>query len=461
MTSRRHFLASLSSSTGLAAATGLSTLGALAGCNSPETDMEDTGTPGEEGTQTTDGSETTDETQTGDERPTTVGTELVAEGFVAPVALEQPAGDDRLFVADQPGTIHTIAPNGDTSTYLDLRDQVVDISGYDERGLLGLAFHPDFAENGRFFVLYSTPRREGTPESYNHTGVLAEFTADPGADSAPLDSERTLLEIPEPQSNHNGGALVFGPDGFLYVGLGDGGGANDEGQGHVEDWYAPNPGGNGQDVTENLLGSILRINVDTQADNEPYGIPDDNPLVGEEGLDEHFAWGLRNPWRMSFDNEMLLVADVGQGAWEEVNVVEAGGNYGWSVREGAHCFQTDDCPTQTPDGEPLVDPVLEYGHGDSPVSGVAIVGGYVARDGALPGFDGIYVFADWRSEGRLFAADTTQEARWEPWVVDIEGEIGPFVLTFGRDTDGVLYACTSEASGISEESGAVYRLTGT
>ena len=382
-------------------------------------------------------------------------------GFVAPAAAPPPPGDDRLFVADQPGTIYTVSSNGETSTYLDLQDQVVDVSGYSERGLLGLAFHPNFQENGRFFTLYSAPRREGTPEGYNHTGVLAEFTADPGAATASADSERTLLEVPEPQSNHNGGTIVFGPDGFLYVGLGDGGAANDQGKGHVEDWYVPNAGGNGQDTTENLLGSILRLDVDTETGDRPYGIPDDNPLVGSDGLDEHYAWGLRNPWRMSFDNDTLLVADVGQNAWEEVNVVEAGGNYGWNIREGAHCFLTDDCPTQTSKGEPLTDPVLEYGHGDAPISGVAIVGGYVVRNGAIPGFDGIYVFADWRSEGRLFAADPTQEAPWEPWVVSVEGEIGPFVLAFGRDTTGAIYACTSEETGISGETGAVYRLTGT
>ena len=456
MTSRRRFLSTLASASGLGIATGLSGLGALAGCSGPATDTETT-EPGT-GTESDDG--TTDETATTRERPTAVGTELVADGFVAPVVLDQPAGDDRLFVADQPGTIYAVSPDGETATYLDLRDQIVDVGGYDERGLLGLAFHPNFQENGRFFTLYSAPVREGTPDSYNHTGVLAEFTADPAANAASRDSESTLLEIPEPQSNHNGGALVFGPDAHLYVGLGDGGAANDQGQGHVEDWYVPNPGGNGQDVTENLLGSILRLDVDDQSGDRPYGIPDDNPFVGDEGLDEHYAWGLRNPWRMSFDRDRLLAADVGQAKWEEVNVVEKGGNYGWNVREGAHCFQTDDCPTQTPDGAPLIDPVLEYAHGGDPVSGVAIVGGYVARDGALPGFDGIYVFADWRSEGRLFAADTIQDPPWEPWVVDIQGEIGPFVLAFGRDTEGALYACTSESSGISGESGAVYRLTG-
>lgn len=449
MTSRRRFLASLSG-TGAAAA-GLPVLASLAGCSGPgaSVDRDATTTTAESTTQPTDGG-----------RPTTVGSELVADGFVAPVGLEQPAGDDRLFVLDQPGTIHVVPPDGDPAVYLDLRDRVVDVSGYDERGLLGLAFHPDFRENGRFFARYSAPPREETPDGFDHTGVLAEFVADPDADAAPRDSERTLLEVPEPQSNHNGGPIVFGPDGYLYVGLGDGGAANDEGAGHVEDWYVPNPGGNGQDVTENLLGSVLRIDVDSTADDRPYGIPDDNPLVGREGLDEHYAWGLRNPWRMSFDDETLYVADVGQNEWEEVNVVEAGGNYGWNVREGAHCFRTDDCPTQTPDGDPLVDPVLEYPHDDAPVSGVAIVGGYVARDGALPGFDGHYVFADWRSQGRLFAADTTQDAPWDPWVVDVDGSMGPFVLAFGRDDGGDLYVCTSEATGVDGETGAVYRLTG-
>lgn len=452
MQSRRRFLTRLST------ATALSTIGALAGCASPD---GDTGT-------TTDGTTGTGTTTPPADRPTEVGTELLADGFVAPITIEQPAGDDRFFVADQPGTIRVVSPDGDTSTFLDLRDRIVDVSGYDERGLLGLAFHPDFQANGRFFVRYSAPPREGTPSGYDHTAVLAEFTVDAddptAADSAPPDSERTVLEVPEPQSNHNGGPIVFGPDGLLYLALGDGGAANDQGQGHVEDWYVPNPGGNGQDVTQNLLGSILRIDVDATSDGQPYGIPDDNPLVGQEGLDEHYAWGLRNPWRMSFDTgapdgSRLIVADVGQNTWEEVNLVEKGGNYGWNIREGAHCFRTQNCTTQTPDGSPLIDPVLEYPHEGAPVSGVAIVGGFVARNGALPGFDGLYVFADWQSQGQLFAADATGDEPWEPWTVDVTGDIGPFVLGFGRGTDGEIYACTSEASGISGTSGAVYRLT--
>jgi glucose/arabinose dehydrogenase len=377
--------------------------------------------------------------------------------------LQAPEERDRAFVPDQPGVIHVVDDDGRRpAPFLDIRDQV--FTGGNEAGLLGLAVHPDFAENRRFYVRYSAPRREGTPENYSHTFVLSEFRATEDGDRSDPETERTLLEIPEPQANHNAGDVDFGPEGHLYVAVGDGGAANDQGRGHVGDWYDAVDGGNGQDVTENLLGSILRIDVDDRSGEEPYGIPEDNPLLDEEGLDEHYAWGLRNPWRMSFDEETgrLFVGDVGQNTWEEVNVVEKGGNYGWNVREGAHCFQVDECPTETPDGEPLVDPILEYpnqrGGPDAEITGISVTGGHVYRGEAIPSLRGDYVFGD--LTGQLLRGE--EDAESGTWTLhdlalaDGDAEKLPNLIAIGRDRAGELYVTTR-----GHDSGAVYRIVPT
>jgi len=372
----------------------------------------------------------------------------VADGFAAPVAVAFRPGDDRPYVVDQPGRAYRVDDDGPTEV-ADLRDRMVSIgSGYTERGFLGLAFHPD---GSRAYVRYSAPGREGTPSDYSHTFVLDEVpVTDDGA--LAVDDERTLLEIPQPQGNHNAGDLAFGPDDHLYVAVGDGGGGGDRGLGHVRDWYDANVGGNGQDVAENLLGSILRIDPDGRSDGKPYGIPDDNPLVDEPGLPEQYAWGLRNPWRLSFDDDRLIAADVGQNRWEEVNVVRSGTNYGWNVREGRHCYDAADCPTETPDGDPLVDPVLEYDHD----VGIAVVGGHVYRGSDIPALRGRYVFGDWRQ--RLFVADPTGDA-WtrEDLAVAPDGGIDRFVLAFGTDHDGELYVATDGDSGPGGTAGRLSR----
>lgn len=386
--------------------------------------------------------------------------ELVADGFTSPVGAVVPRPGE-MFVPDQTGEI-TVVTDGDPrrEPFLDIADRIVELEGFTEQGLLGLAFHPDYPEDDRFFVRYSSPPRGNAPDGYSHTFVLSSFRADPDARTGDPASESILLEIPEPQANHNAGAITFGPDGYLYVAVGDGGAGGDQGTGHVEDWYDAVAGGNGQDVTENLLGSILRIDVDADGDDSerPYGIPEDNPLVGEDGLDEQFAWGLRNPWRMSFGPEgRLFAADVGQNAYEEVDIVEKGGNYGWNVREATHCFGADSCPTETPDGDPLLPPIIEYPHGGAAVSGISVTGGYLYDGEAIPDLDGTYVFADWQSRGELFVASERSDGLWPVTAVPVEG-IGPFVPAFGRDTDGELLVCTSEDGGIDGSSGAVYRL---
>ncbi len=462
--SRRQVLATV-----LAGATaGLAGCGNRLGLGDPGENV-----PSPTGTPTTDAA-------TPAELPDAVGLETVATGFEAPLDLAVAPDADRRYVADQVGAIYAVGPDGRADEpALDLRD-AVDFGG--EKGLLGVALHPEFASNRRAFVRYSAPPRSGTPDGYSHTFVLAEFAATDDGSRLRRDSERTILEIPEPQGNHNAGDLAFGPDGYLYVAVGDGGAGGDRGPGHVDDWYDGNGGGNGQDVTENLLGSILRIDVDGEGENRPYAVPDGNPLVGSGGRDEHYAWGLRNPWRMSFDVRDpdagedgwdLYVADVGQNRYEEVNLVERGGNYGWNVREATHCFGGSDCPDATPasvrGGEPLLDPVIEYAHTGDGVSGISVIGGYVYRGSAVPGLSETYVFGDYRANGRLFVAtrpggggtstgtqDDTDDGLWPTQVVPVAdadaGKLGR-LLGFGRDADGEVYVL-----GTGDDGGGVYRI---
>ncbi|WP_410765191.1 PQQ-dependent sugar dehydrogenase [Haloferax sp. DFSO60] len=452
MWSRRRFLAVSSTAT----------LGGLAGCF---------GLTGGQQQPTESTTQTTPPSANGTPRPmpdtledVELGLATLSTGFTSPVDVAIPSTfqGTRHFVVDQPGLLWLHDETGQREDpYLDIRDRVVDLGGYDERGFLGVAFHPNFGENGKLYLRYSAPNRPGTPSNYSHTFVLSELTVSPDATSATADSERILLEIPQPQSNHNAGSLAFGPDGYLYVGVGDGGGSNDSDGGHVDDWYDAGDGGNGQDVSQNLLGSILRIDVDTESGGRPYGIPDDNPLVGKGPFEEQYAWGFRNPWRFSFDREDFYVADVGQGAWEEVSLVEKGGNYGWSVREGAHCFRANDCPTETPDGDPLIDPVIEYPHsGDGP-TGIAVIGGFVYRGAEVPPLDGAYVFADWNAQGRLFAAIPSESRPWDivevPFADDVD--LGTHILAFGRDARGELYVCTSDQSGVGGSTGKLCLLT--
>jgi glucose/arabinose dehydrogenase len=267
-----------------------------------------------------------------------VGIEKIADGFVSPLGLVHDSENDHMFVFDQVGIVALIKTDGSVvnRSFLDLQDQIVELKDrYDERGFLGMALHPEFKENRRFFVYYSAPLRKGAPKDWDHTGIVSEFTVQKDhPEEADRNSERIILEIHQPQTNHNGGHIAFGPDGCLYIPLGDGGAGNDVGTGHPEI-------GNGQDIST-LLGSILRINVD---DGDPYSIPADNPFAdSDDGRDEIFAYGFRNPYHISFDREgerELFAADVGQDLWEEVNIVTLGGNYGWNIREGMHCFNPE------------------------------------------------------------------------------------------------------------------------
>lgn len=408
--------------------------------------------------------------------------DLIAGGLASPVDLAVPDdGTDRLFIVDQAGKIY-IVDNTDTlltTPFLDISDRLVTLNpNGDERGLLGMAFHPDYAANGRFFVYYSAPLRAGGTGA--HTNQVMEFQVDPGNPNlADPTSEKIIIQIDHPQSNHNAGPILFGPDGYLYIAQGDGGGGGDDDAGHVPDWYAVNGGGNGQDVEANMLGSILRIDIDH---GDPYAIPPDNPDISTN-FPETWAYGFRNPYRMAFDpggTHELFVADVGQNLWEEASIVEAGGNYGWNVREGTHCFSAADpenptaittCPTQTPEGDPLIDPVIEFPNHDNPDGGfgTAIIGGVIYRGGDVPTWEGNYFFGNWsrnyQPDGDVFIGIRPAVETGETWAYQAieftntpNGRLNQYLLAFGQDLQGQIYILTSGQTGPSGTSGQVFRL---
>lgn len=288
------------------------------------------------------------------------------------------------------------------SIFLDISGQLIQNPG-DEEGLLGLAFAPDYASSGKFYVYYSAggPRRT----------VVSRFVAHGG--SADAASEQVLLEINQPYPNHKGGSLAFGPDGMLYIGVGDGGSGGD-------------PQHNGQN-TNTLLGKILRIDVSGGA----YGIPSDNPFAGGGGRGEIFAYGFRNPWRINFDpvTGQLWAGDVGQNEWEEVDRVVKGGNYGWSVMEGKHCYGGSSCDGRSG----MILPNVEYSHD----FGCSITGGFVYRGSAMPELAGWYVYGDYCS-GRVWAINAADDRSAAIPLADT----GASITSFGQDAAGELYLVT-------------------
>lgn len=415
-----------------------------------------------------------------------IGLRLVAENLGAPISLASiPDGSGRLLLAEQSGVIHLIDSDGKRAEqlFLDLRPRMVTINqGMEERGLLGLALHPQFNSNQKFYVVYSAPLRTNAPPKWDHTERLSEFKAS-GPDFTSMDpgSERVILEIDEPDWNHNSGRIAFGPDGFLYLSVGDGGAFNDvgdvtRGRGHPAEGF-------GQRL-DTLLGKVLRLDVDR---GNPYGIPKDNPDAdGKKGLPEIYAYGLRNPWGMSFDRggkHDLILADVGQDRWEEINVIVNGGNYGWRLREGFDGFDPN-VPRSAPtnavsvgaDGKPFVDPVLTYktlrGRGtDSNAFGVTVTGGYVYRGKAIPALFGKYIFADWSRnmafpDGTLLvAAIPTGGATGARWTVEPlalkdfpNGRIKSYIWALGEDADGELYVLANGMNSAFGTRGKLFKL---
>lgn len=400
-------------------------------------------------------------------------------------------GSNRLFVVDQRGKVQILQDGSLLPTpFLDIESSLVphrvnefEVDGeiftelaFDERGLLGLAFHPNFGVSGqagedKFYVYYSqtSPNAPGTGASpVDHRSVVAEYSVS-GTDANVADaaSERVLMTFDQPQFNHDGGQIAFGPDGYLYIGTGDGGSSNDNNAGHTGGDNTRPSGilGNSQDRT-NLLGNILRIDVDgDDGPNGEYGIPTGaggNPFVGEgNGVrEEIFAYGVRNPWRFSFDDGpggtgRLFIADVGQGEVEEINVTdpasEQGVNFGWRVREGSFDF---DNTTPIADGLTLTDPVAEYIHPGSDTTqfpgllqiGRSVTGGFVYRGSEFPELEGQYIFADWSTDfgfgaGTLLGLEEVNPDQWELSVLDVLGgnPIDFYINGFGEDESGELY----------------------
>jgi glucose/arabinose dehydrogenase len=402
-----------------------------------------------------------------------INLEEVATGLTAPLVMVQPDGDDRIFIVEQPGRVR-ILQNGELldEPFLDIRSKIVDLNAdFDERGLLGLAFHPDFANNGKFYVAYSNHTTdEGAVDKrlwWSHTNTVSEFTVsadDPNV--ADLSIERVLTKIDWPQFNHNGHWIDFGADGMLYISTGDGGYANDWGIGHnVTE-------GNGPDLAD-LHGKILRIDVDNPSEGREYGIPADNPFLDDpEAMPEIWALGLRNPWRCSFDmggEGQLFCGDVQQNSYEEVSVIGAGENMGWRVMEATHCFDFENPnthPESCSDGD-LVPPILEYKNCTAQPDGclgISVTGGYVYR-GSNADWDGKYIFGDWSKgfavrDGQIFVA-TKEGDSWSMEQANVTNTDGPtpYILAFGQDAEGEVYALTSLTTGPSSGLDSIYKIT--
>jgi glucose/arabinose dehydrogenase len=423
--------------------------------------------------------------------------QLVSDNFVSPVAVvDAPDHSKRLFVVDQIGKIWIIDKHGKKmpQPFLDISSRMVTLQPfYDERGLLSIALHPNYQSNGKFYVFYTAPPppggpteetgNTGLPMTWDNTTRVSEFHVSGNPDMADMGSEKILINEPHPQFNHNGGTLAFGPDGYLYISIGDGGNKNDIGPGHVEDWYVPNAGGNGQDIEKNLMGNILRIDVNSTSNGKNYGIPSDNPFVNKIGLDEIYAYGFRNPFRFSFDmggSNRLFVGDAGQNLYEEVSVVNKGGNYGWNVKEATHCFNAADEFTELAScvdfdifGNRLIDPVIEMRNAEHPAGNgvtIAVIGGNVYRGNKIHGLNGQYIFGslsadEEAAEGELFVArEGSGGGLWsfeKLSLMSFPDNLGQYVKGFGQDRKGELYVVTSAQIGPMGTTGKVYKLVDT
>jgi glucose/arabinose dehydrogenase len=366
----------------------------------------------------------------------------IADGFTSPVGMACPDdGTGRIFVLEQGGKIKIVNKGIVNKTpFIDISSRLDGLNiAYSEKGLLGMAFHPDYKTNGRFFLYYSAPHKQ---KGFDHKSIVAEFSVAKEDPDRAIDQPIIILEILQPESNHNGGMLEFGPDGFLYIGTGDGGGANDE-HGSI---------GNGQDKNT-LLGKILRIDVDGR---KPYAIPSNNPFIGKPGhRDEIYAYGLRNPWRFSFDKTTgnLFCGDVGQNKYEEINIIKKGGNYGWRIMEGYHCFN----PSSNCNTSGLELPIDEYNH----ETGISICGGYMYRGKDVPGLNNYYVFGDWN--GKLFVLNKQSDGTWKRSNPNVNGtgknELNGKLNSMGEDRNGEIYLLTQKLFGPKSPTGVLLKVT--
>ena len=411
--------------------------------------------------------------------------EPVAEGLTAPLHLEEPAdGSGRKFIVQQDGVIRVLGPDDRLAAepFLDLRARMLPLEqNFEERGLLGFALHPQFARNGRVFATYAAPLRPGAPERWNHTRRVSEFTADPG-DLAKIDaaSERVLLELDWPSRKHNGGGLAFGPDGLLYIGLGDGGISHGIGKKVLwEAFDVPEQAltwdGLAQDK-DSLFGKILRIDVDRGFPG--YAIPRGNPFASGPGRKEVFAWGFRNPFRIAFDRDgSFLVTAVAETLWEAAYRVQGPGNFGWPLMEGTHCVDRlkprqppASCPAQDEAGDRIVLPVVEYpnmqaSHPETKLGvagvGTAITGARMYRGRAIPALAGKLVVSDWSAafrqpSGQIFIADPSDNAQLWPYRRALQ--IDSRIISLAADRAGEIYVLTNETLGPYGTTGKVLRL---
>ncbi len=375
----------------------------------------------------------------------------IASGLKAPIILTGAGdGSGRLYIAEQTGKI-LLLENGvlQSTPFLDLSKKIVKlIPVYDERGLLGLAFHPDFISNHRFFVYYTAPANES---GVDHLDIIAEYQVFANnSNMVDPNSERIILSIKQPDFNHCGGQLAFGPDGFLYIGVGDGGGEGDP-HGVI---------GNGQNIST-LLGKILRIDVDH---GTPYSVPEDNPFVGVDGLDEIYAYGFRNPFRFSFDslNGRLFVGDVGQDLWEEIDIVQKGGNYGWRIMEGNHLYDPALATLLGINISSLSPPVYDYSH----YVGHCVIGGVVYRGTQFPSLVGNYVYGDWSAtyfqpRGKLYYMNESAPNVWKHMEFRLSGDkpLNLRIMGIGADESGELYVLTQRTVGPILTTGEIWHIT--
>jgi glucose/arabinose dehydrogenase len=364
----------------------------------------------------------------------TLKVQKLAGDLQAPTAMAFP-GNGSIWITEQTGKIR-ILKNGKLSDVplLDLGSKLPKLSNsYEERGLLGIALHPKFKVNKKFYVFYSLPS-DGT---FNHKDVVAEYKLASNGTQVQENTGRIIISAEKPDGNHNGGAVQFGPDGYLYISFGDGGGQGDK-HGEI---------GNGQSL-KTLLGKILRIDVNTDS---AYRIPTDNPFVNQpEARGEIWAYGFRNPYRMSFDkaSKQLFVGDVGQDTWEEVDIVRKGGNYGWRLQEGNHCYN----PATGCAVKGIIKPIAEYNHRE----GVSITGGYVYNGKTIPALKGKYFFADWT--GPVSYLKKLGE-NWQRGKVVLKNlPEGLKVTGFGEDDASELYMLTNPDTGPGNKEGSVYRI---
>ena len=404
------------------------------------------------------------------------GPKIKLEPFVtgvnAPLAMVQ-APDGRMFVIEQWGRVQVVDKGKLHATpFLDIRSRIPDLHpDFDERGLLGIALHPQFAQNGKFYIAYSAHLdfQQDLAQMlwYDHSNVVEEYTVSKtDKNAADPSTGRRIMSDAWPQFNHNGHWIGFGPDGMLYVSMGDGGYANDWGIGH-------NPAtGNGQDMTT-TLGKMLRIDVNTRTDGKPYGIPPDNPFVGKQDIKpEIWASGLRNPWRCSFDagSGALFCGDVQQNSYEAVKIIGKGQNMGWRRVEGMmRCFdylKPDDHPANC-DKSGITPAILEYNNCTAKpqgCKGISVTGGYVYQ-GKHAAWKGKYIFGDWSKsfaerDGQIFVATKGGNGKWSMEVAEVTNMNGklPYMLGFAQDNDGEVYALTSLTTGPVGSLDTIYKI---